>query len=239
MQLAYRRAKENNRDSQQISKEYYDLKSKEMSFSVGDRVLVFFNKSVAPGKGRYNPKLLAEWRDGYSIIERTGPLSYLVRRSPHSKPHPCHVNRLKLDPSLFTNMGTDSKRFGRRIRQRQRLLQAVPEQSTADSDDDEDDDGWADLAIPPPLLQVAGPAAHAPAAAPAVPALIEPAVPAPPVIGPPAPILPPQQVGLGIGLDRLAEDIFRPFLRHTRAAGPVADLPNVQPRILERQQRPE
>ena len=72
-------------------KSYFDRKTKERVFSVGDRVLVYFPK-VPRG---LNPKFYTKWRGSYEVVKKVGNLNLLVRASLHSKHFLVHVDRVR------------------------------------------------------------------------------------------------------------------------------------------------
>jgi hypothetical protein len=207
MMSAYRLARSNNEEALLIGKEYYDRSAtKEKEFQVGDHVLVFFPKAM----NKDNHKISEPWRDGYRVLERTGPVSYVVQRGPHARPHAAQVNRLKMAPDGSTPLPPPVARPILKVqvhRERKRLTSI-----TLESDDD--------------LLPDPGPIQPAP-----LPVLAPPVLPQgarenedPDNI---------QHIPEGPAV-RLARDIFQ---RVTRAHGPVPEEPHVQPRILERRRR--
>jgi hypothetical protein len=231
MNKAYKLAKINMDLATDIGKEYYDRKAKvPQEFEVGDRVLVFFPK----GMNKDNKKISEQWRDGYTVLKRTGPISYLVQCGPHAKPHAAQINRIKPDPTQSAVTDGPLRRPLRPSRQLRRSSVSL------DEGENEDD----------PVLPAVGPAALP------VPILLPaplPAMPPPPVLQPghmpiqppPAAANAPAAVNIPAGaegnvregrLDRLARDLFDPQSRQLRSRGPADEHPRVQPRILERKQ---
>jgi hypothetical protein len=206
LQKAYQLAKHNNTAADAKAKEYYDLRSKEQSFSVGDRVMVFYPKQMTPG----NAKLVTNWRDGFRVIQRTGPLSYVVKRSPHSLPTTVHVNRLKLEPLH----PSDS---------RAAIVKEVPPPTPASLSDpfqldmtEEEEEVPVRPVTPPPAALL-----------PPVDADLR-GLARQQALFPDADPVQPQHLG---PMDRLALQVFEP--RRTRAQGVVPDQPNVQGRPVE------
>ena len=74
--------------AQNARKSYFDRKTKERVFSVGDRVLVCFPK-VPRG---VNTKFYKKWRGSYEVMKKVGNLNLLVCASLHSKPILVHVD---------------------------------------------------------------------------------------------------------------------------------------------------
>jgi hypothetical protein len=224
MMSAYRLARDNNEEALQIGKEYYDRSAtKEKEFNVGDHLMVFFPK----GMNKDNHKISEPWRDGYRILERTGPVSYIVQRGPHAKPHAAQVNRIKLAPGGAVPTPLIQKPVLRVQVHRERKRSS----SISLGFDAEEEEVVLPAPVPAP--------APVPVPVPVPPVAV---VPIPPVV-PPAPVVRArrareneddpdyiQRIPEG-PLDLLARDIFT---RQTRARGPVEQLPHVQPNILER-----
>ena len=72
---------------QQRYKSYYDLKHKEVTFQIGDKVLVLFD---VPSK----EPLMPRWEGPYEIIEKINPVTYKVENA--EKIITIHVQRMKL-----------------------------------------------------------------------------------------------------------------------------------------------
>ena len=72
---------------QQRYKSYYNLKHKEVTFQIGDKVLVLFD---VPSKGPLMPR----WEGPYKIIEKINPVTYKVENA--EKIITIHVQRMKL-----------------------------------------------------------------------------------------------------------------------------------------------
>jgi hypothetical protein len=216
MMKAYRLARLNNTEAVEKGKIAYDKKAKDRTFEVGDEVLVFFPKCMA----KDNKKFTEQWKEGYVIIDQTGPISFIVQRGPHGRPHAVQQNRLLLVPDkLKTPQQIPQKKVPRLNLQRKQkfVLFETPE----DDDDDEDDDVPL-LPIPPaPANQ------PVPTAQPAAAAL--PVIPPPPAGGAMRqPDVGQQPPNIREAIDRLAQDLIGP-VRHTRARGPADPQPNVMP----------
>ena len=89
-QLCYR----NDLDAKAASKRAFDIKAKFRQFKIKDEVLLYF---PFPPKGE-NRKFYIPWRGIYHVVERTSPLTYLVKKK-GGKNRRAHVNRMKFyDP---------------------------------------------------------------------------------------------------------------------------------------------
>ena len=75
LEIAQKLAKENIQRAQQTMKNYYDKKSKDTNFELGDRVWVFTPKTA---KG-LSKKLLHNWHVPYRIVEKHFPSSLLSK----------------------------------------------------------------------------------------------------------------------------------------------------------------
>ena len=72
------------------SKRAFDVKAKFKQFKVHDQVLLYL---PSPPKG-HNKKFYTPWKGIYHVIEKTSPLTYIVRKKGGRKRR-AHVNRLK------------------------------------------------------------------------------------------------------------------------------------------------
>jgi hypothetical protein len=69
----------------------YEKAVKAVQYSVGDRVLVFY----PPGFIEEGRKLRAPWMGPYQIVEKLGPVSYLLKAESTDEVARVHVNRLR------------------------------------------------------------------------------------------------------------------------------------------------
>ena len=79
---------------QQHYKTYYDLKHKDITYQIGDNVLILFD---VPTKGPLMPR----WEGPYKIIEKINPVTYRVENE--EKIITIHVQRMKLVKNLRSN----------------------------------------------------------------------------------------------------------------------------------------
>ena len=94
LQYAQRLCYNNDLDARAASKRSFDIKAKFRQFKIKDEVLLYF---PSPPKGQ-NKKFYIPWRGIYEIVERTSPLTYLVKKK-GGRNRRAHVNRLKFyDP---------------------------------------------------------------------------------------------------------------------------------------------
>ena len=91
LQFSFSHAKDSMVLAENAQKLYFDRKTKERVFSVGDRVLVHFPK-IPRG---VNPKFYKKWLGSYEVIKKVGNINLLVRASLHSKPILVHVDRVR------------------------------------------------------------------------------------------------------------------------------------------------
>ncbi len=86
----------NNRLEEQIKyKNYYDIKHKDIEFSICDRVLILFD---VPTKG----PLMSRWEGPFTIIEKVNPGIYKVEND--QKIITIHVQRIKLANSVYKDV---------------------------------------------------------------------------------------------------------------------------------------
>ena len=82
---------QNQWDAKKIREDYFNIKTKERSFDIGDRV-IFYNPAVPRGA---NPKFFKNWSGPFYVIKKISPLNYVIQRSPRSKTLSCHIEKLK------------------------------------------------------------------------------------------------------------------------------------------------
>ena len=92
VELAQNLAKENLQRSQQKMKDYYDQKSKQPTFEVGQRVWIYTPKT----KKGLSRKLLHNWFGPYRIVEKSSPVHFRLRTETNKKvTFAVHANRMK------------------------------------------------------------------------------------------------------------------------------------------------
>ena len=99
VELAQNLARENLQRAQQKMKDYYDQKTKEPVFEVGQRVWVYTPRTR---KG-LSKKLMHNWLGPYRIVEKLSPVHFKLRTIANKKvAFSCHANRMKpfVDPNL-------------------------------------------------------------------------------------------------------------------------------------------
>ena len=99
VELAQNLARENLQRAQQKMKDYYDQKTKEPVFEVGQRVWVYTPRTR---KG-LSKKLMHNWLGPYRIVEKLSPVHFKLRTIANKKiVFSCHANRRKpyVDPIL-------------------------------------------------------------------------------------------------------------------------------------------
>ena len=95
VELAQNLARENLQRAQQKMKDYYDQKTKEPVFEVGQRVWVYTPRTR---KG-LSKKLMHNWLGPYRIVEKLSPVHFKLRMINKKVAFSCHVNRMKIPPS--------------------------------------------------------------------------------------------------------------------------------------------
>ena len=78
-------------EARKIREDYYNKKTKERDFQVGERVLFY----VTAIPRNVNPKFFKHWQGPYTITEKFSPLNYQIKLSPRSKPILVHVEKIK------------------------------------------------------------------------------------------------------------------------------------------------
>ena len=76
-------------------KDYYDQKTKEPVFEVGQRVWVY---TLRTRKG-LSKKLMHNWLGPYRIVENLSPVHFKLRMINKKVAFSCHVHRMKIPPS--------------------------------------------------------------------------------------------------------------------------------------------
>ena len=112
LQYAQQLCLKNNLDARASSKRAFDVKAKFKEFKVKDEVLLYM---PSPPKGQ-NSKFYTPWRGIYHVMERTSPLTYIVKKQGGRKRR-AHVNRLKFynpmdpkeDPLVKISVDDDEK----------------------------------------------------------------------------------------------------------------------------------
>ena len=94
LQYAQQLCLKNDLDARASSKRAFDVKAKFKEFKIKDEVLLYM---PSPPKG-HNSKFYTPWRGVYIVMEKTSPLTYIVKKDGGRK-RKAHVNRLKFyDP---------------------------------------------------------------------------------------------------------------------------------------------
>lgn len=92
IEIGQRLAKENTERAQQKMKMYYDRKSKETDFLLGERVWVYTPKT----KKGLSKKLLHNWHGPFRIVERLSPVHFKLRTGNNRMVYTTvHANRIK------------------------------------------------------------------------------------------------------------------------------------------------
>jgi hypothetical protein len=95
----------NQWDARLIREKYYNQKTKEREFHVGDRVIFYVNavpKNV-------NAKFFKHWQGPYYVIKKISPLNYVIQKSPRSKELTVHVEKIKHIQERDLRVKFDSK----------------------------------------------------------------------------------------------------------------------------------
>ncbi len=91
LQETYSMVKENNSEARSQQKKYFDKKTKEKKFEVGDKVLVEFN-NIPIG---INKKFWKNWKGVFTVSKVTSPTNLEVRLTPLTKPIKVNINRVR------------------------------------------------------------------------------------------------------------------------------------------------
>ena len=92
VELAQNLARENLQRAQQKMKDYYDQKTKEPVFEVGQRVWVY----TARTRKGLSKKLMHNWLGPYRIVEKLSPVHFKLHTIANKKvAFSCHANRMK------------------------------------------------------------------------------------------------------------------------------------------------
>ena len=98
LHTAFKMVQEHLKRAHNQQKKNHDKSSKDRHFEVGDEVLLL-DERVGEGQTK---KLLAPWRPGYRVVERVGPLNYMIEHPNHrGRLLRVHVNRLKEQHAEF------------------------------------------------------------------------------------------------------------------------------------------
>ena len=90
LQYAQQLCLKNDLEARASSKRAFDVKAKFRQFKIHDQVLLYL---PSPPKG-HNKKFYTPWKGIYHVIEKTSPLTYIVKKKGGRKRR-AHVNRLK------------------------------------------------------------------------------------------------------------------------------------------------
>ena len=82
-------ARENLKEEKTKTKEYYDRKTKETTFKVGDKVLLH-DETLRRGRSK---KLEAQWIGPYVILEKNSDVNYTIKMG--RRKIQTHANRIK------------------------------------------------------------------------------------------------------------------------------------------------
>jgi hypothetical protein len=88
---AHKLVHKNQWDARKVREEYYNRKTKERDFSVGDKVLFYVN--AVPRNA--NEKFFKHWQGPYFVTKKISPLNYIIQQTPRSKEILCHVEKLR------------------------------------------------------------------------------------------------------------------------------------------------
>ena len=92
MAMAYALAREHLRVAAERQKVYYDVRVRNVDFSVGQWVWYWYPRRY-PSK---SPKWQRSYTGPYLIIRKIEPVNVVLQRSPKAKPFVVHVNKIKL-----------------------------------------------------------------------------------------------------------------------------------------------
>ena len=88
MQENFKRTRKHLKSAAERQKKYYDFRTKERQYNVGDWVLRFYAPNL-------RNKLKAPYIGPYRVMDKLGEVIYKVQRTPDSKPTVIHVDHLK------------------------------------------------------------------------------------------------------------------------------------------------
>ena len=91
MTLAYEKVRNCLRKTAQRRKDYYDVKVKPTVYQPGDRVWYFYPRRYL----KRSMKFQFVYTGPYTILRRTGPVNYLIRKNAKSLPFIAHTDKLK------------------------------------------------------------------------------------------------------------------------------------------------
>ena len=100
LQETYKDIYDKRLNEQQNYKSYYDLKHNDITFQIGDKVLILFD---VPTKGPLMPR----WDGPYKIIKKINPVTYKVEND--EKLITIHVQRMKLVRNLRSTTNIQKK----------------------------------------------------------------------------------------------------------------------------------
>ena len=131
----HKQVHKNQWDARKIREEYYNRKSKERVFNVGDRVLFFHN---AVPKTGVNEKLWKNWQGPYYVIKVINPLNYVIQKNPNSKEKLVNIEKIKHLREQDFKLHFDSKKILERneIVRKERKRKAITDPATAERDSD-------------------------------------------------------------------------------------------------------
>ena len=88
---AHKLVHKNQWNARKIREAYYNRKTKERHFDVGDRVLRY----VDAVPQNVNAKLHSQWQGPYFVVKKCSPLNYVIQQSPRSRELLVHVEKIK------------------------------------------------------------------------------------------------------------------------------------------------
>jgi len=109
MRLSFKQVRDNLESARLARETYFNVKTKQRDFAVGDQVLVRFPQLP---RG-VNPKFYKTWKGPYRVIKVVGRLNLLVQATPHSKKILIHVDRVRHLTLNDQEVLFDSAKFGK------------------------------------------------------------------------------------------------------------------------------